>query len=141
MKNLVFIILFFSLSGCQILGIGPIVSGITQGVIYWKNGEAQKYYEFEPEIIYNAAKRGATEDMQMSIDNIEEKDGFYRFYAGENNRFKVKIESVDNNISRLSVRINFMGDKEYTELYFSKVDEQIYVVDFTQNKFDSTSGL
>ena len=107
--------------------VGPVVSGTVQGFITWKQGEAHKYYEYDSDIVYRAAMRASTEDMNMVVMNDKSKNDDYHFTA---NNFKISIEQIDKNISKLSVRINFMGDKDYAELFYQKVDEQIPVIDF-----------
>ena len=140
MKKVVFsiCILFFltQFSGCIIPSFlaGTAISQTINAVVKWKQGEAHKYYEYDADIVHKATQRAAI-DMGMTIQDSKSRKnskiaGNYQMIAGSNDRFKIKIEQVDGNIYKLSVRINFMGDKEYTELFFSKVDEQICVVDF-----------
>lgn len=122
-----FLMIAMAISGCggpEIL-IGPIVTG----VIYWVNGEAHKYYENEPDVVYRATKHALTE-LGQEITKDTEKNGEYKVVAGNENRLSISIEKVDKNITRLSIRINYIGDKDFAELVYKKVDERINIIEF-----------
>jgi hypothetical protein len=40
------------------------------------------------------------------------------------------IQKADKNITKLNIRINYLGDKEFAELIYKKVDEQIDIIEF-----------
>lgn len=129
MKKLVLSLIFFSLfmTGCgpEVL-IGPAINFF----LVWKEGEAHKCYRHDSATVYRAAKR-ALREMDISIVEDEDNAGpNYYFIAGENDRFKVSIDRIEDKISRLSVRINFMGDKQYAELFYQKVDEELDTIQF-----------
>ena len=50
--------------------------------------------------------------------------------AGENDRFKISIKHVEPEISLLKIRVNFMGDKPYAELFYKKVDDNLNGIEF-----------
>jgi len=110
--------------GPEIL-IGPIVAG----VIYWKNGEATKYYANDYASVSRATSRALTE-MGLPIKKKQESSNSVYIIAGENDRFKIHVEYVEPNITRLRCRINFMGDKPYAELMYRKVDEEVSIIEF-----------
>jgi hypothetical protein len=122
----IFLIFAMAISGCgpEIL-IGPIVTG----VIYWVNGEAHKYYESESDIVYRSTKH-ALRELDQEITRDTEKNGQYKIIAGNENRFSISIEKADKNITRLNIRINYIGDKDFAELIYKKVDEQINIIEF-----------
>jgi hypothetical protein len=127
MKKLPVLLLFLMLGcGPEIL-IGPIING----VIYWMEGEAHKYYAHEPEILYRATKRACIE-LNHSIDTDEQHKNDYYIVAGGNNRFKINIEWVENGIAEVRIRIDFWGDKPYAELIYQKIDEQLSVIEFDE---------
>jgi hypothetical protein len=126
---------------------GSAISAVVYGVVAWKEGEAQKYYPYSTDIVQRATHI-ALKDMGLS-DEVEKTEadsppkrrwGSRRqkvevkesldIKAGGKNKFKIKVEEVDKNITRLSVRVNFMGDKPYAELFYKKVDDNIGVIVF-----------
>lgn len=133
MKNFIKIssfLLFFSiLSGCAAVGaVGPIVTGY----ITWKNGEAHKYYEYNNETIQRAIKK-SLKALDIPNNKEEVKNDNYFILAGKNDRFKINIYTIEPNITKLSIRVNFMGDKPYAELIYKHVDDNISVISFDEN--------
>jgi len=149
-KKILFFLAFFTLAGCN--GAELFISPIVYGVVLWKQGEVNKYYEYNSEVIYNASKR-ALQEMELTItkdNNIQEnlisdnrrtkilkrdtdqkiQSRDYYIVAGNNNRFQISVDTVEKNVTRLQVRINIMGDKPYAELFYRKVDEQINIIEF-----------
>lgn len=134
MKKLLLILAFlgfFTVAGCgPIDPVGPIISG----VVAWVEGEAHKYYANDSATVYRAVKRACDElNYKISKDDPPNAVGDYYLVAGNNDRFKIKIQNVEADIAKLSVRVNFMGDKPYAELLYKKVDEQISTIEFDPN--------
>lgn len=134
MRKLVLILClfsFFSIQGCG--GIDPITP-IVSGILMWVEGEAHKYYHNDSGTVYRAVKRACHElDYDISTntppDSSEGEQSYYLVAGGED-RFKINIRQVEGNITKLSVRVNFMGDKPYAELLYKKVDEQLNTIEF-----------
>jgi hypothetical protein len=125
-KLFVFLPVFLALLGCgaEFL-IGPAITG----VIYWVNGEAHKYYQESPEVVYRSAKHALTElGLPISKDNVN--DNSFRIVAGEKDRFSISIYPADKGLTRFDLRINFMGDKDYAELIYKKTDEKLNFLEF-----------
>ena len=100
-------------------------------VALWKNGEGTKYYDYEQKTVYNSAKHVFQQlNLPITQDNGKE------LKAGTKDRFTVRVTKCQGNITRVSIRVNFMGDKEYAKLIFKCMDEQLPVV-----KFDSKVPL
>lgn len=133
MKNL--LIAFLSLafvfsSGCGISPIDPIEPGINL-FLKWKEGEGHKYYLYSSDTVYRAMKRSCRKlGYEIERDDPPTEDHSYYVIAGSNDRFKIKVRSVEENVSKLSVRINFWGDKPYAELIFKEVDGELSVIEF-----------
>lgn len=119
----ILIILLFGNVGCEpTMIIGPIVTGVT----YWIQGESHRYFPESKEIILNTTKHVLTEN-KLEIKNQYAKDNIYYINAGVRNRFKVKIETIDN-FTRLSIRINTFGDKDYTELLYKQIEKECSII-------------
>lgn len=129
MKKLfiIFIFAFTLTAGCgPEIFIAPIVSG----VIAWSEGEAHKYYTYDSDTIYRVAKSTLSEmGLEISKDDVLENNHYY-IIAGENDKFKITITPYEPEISKLSIRVNFMGDKPYAELFYKKLDENISTINF-----------
>src|ERR1700744_2644215 len=126
-----FLISTIAISGCA--SIGLLVSPIVTGVVYWVGAEAHKYYENEPDIIYRATKHVLTElDIPIKSEHFDKEH--YKIVAGNlgiaKNRFEFDIERADKKITKLSIRIDYIGDKPLAELIYSKIDEQLNIIQF-----------
>jgi len=122
-------LIFLSLVGCSAVPfIGPVVTG----VLTWVEGEAHKYYPYDADVVYRASKR-ALDDMGLEItkDEAKSNDGHY-LVAGKEDRFKINVDNVKQDISELRLRVNFMGDKDYAELFYTKVDDQLSTIRFNE---------
>jgi hypothetical protein len=128
---------FFSIfailiSGCA-LDLGMIVSPITSGVVYWVNGEAHKYYKSDIDTIYRSLNRVMLE-LDQKIYHLEIKPGKkYKIIAASKNRFSIRLDKIDENICRMNIRINYLGDKDFAELIYKEIDKQIDVLEFKNN--------
>lgn len=131
MKNIVCLLLIFvvAIFGCKTIGINQVVTGVVSGYIYWKNGEAVKYYEYNPDTVYESAQL-AFQKLELPVSKKESKNGAFSMVAGDKDRFKVSIDPVQTNITRVTIRVNIMGDKPYVELFYKYLDDQINVIDF-----------
>ena len=123
----------FCLSGC---GVGPeiFISPIVTGVVIWIQGEAHKYYANDSDTLYRATKRSLNQlNIPIKRDDPP-KDGNYYIIAGEGERFKIKIKRIHPEITKVSVRINIMGDKPYAELLYKQIDNQVRIIVFKDGK-------
>lgn len=134
MKKIISFIFFLTIPfifvGCG-LGSAGIVSPVITGYATWKSGEASKYYESSHTRIYNAVKRNC-EKLQYKISKEKKlkNDCDYIVAEGENHTFKITIVPVQPNITQVKIRIDFMGDKPYAELFYKKLDEQLNIIWF-----------
>jgi hypothetical protein len=95
----------------------------------WVNGEAHKYYPHDDEVMYKSTKLALKELKVPISQDKRESNGFY-IKAGDNDSFKITIKKSRQNITKVSIRVNTMGDKEYAELIYKKIDKNIYVIEF-----------
>ncbi len=129
MKKILAIICIFSISGCS-LGPQIFVAPIISGIIMWQEGEAHKYYNYNTTVLYSSVKRAANK-LGLEITKDEEKSpGEHYLIVGAQDKFKIKIDKKEETISKISIRINFMGDKDYAELFYAEIDKQIKEIEF-----------
>lgn len=134
MRNLFKILLFLGLFSIAIPGCGPssfLIGPAVTGVVYWMNGEAHKYYEEDTEVIHRATRHALTELGVAITQNEPKGNGFY-LLAGTENRFAINISKQEGSLSCLSIRINYVGDKDFAELIYKKVDEQLNIIHYDE---------
>ena len=124
--------LFFQ-SGCFLAPVAEtVIAPLTTGVIAWKNADAYKYYNQEPDILYRSMKLALAKLDHQIIQDCKLEDGTYYILAGKKDSFKIHIRKVENNISEILIRVNFLGNKPYAELIFHNVDENLNVINFDE---------
>lgn len=124
--NIVFVCSLLVSSGCS--SINPIAPIMTLG-IFWYQGEAQKYYATEQLALVEATKNVLNE-FKLPIVSETTSDNVVLIKAGDDDKFKIKISDVRENVSKLSIRVNTFGDKPYAELIFRHVDSQPNIQQF-----------
>lgn len=149
MKKLLIVILLLFTTGCGVSvfsGIGMGVSATAtavSGVMYWKNGESHKYYKFDTSTLHQATLR-AIKKLQLTVKSDEQiplsksRKGTisgYRLIITNNDKLKIRIRSVELNISEVTIRVNILGDKPYAKLVYDTIDNELCVVEFTPQIF------
>jgi hypothetical protein len=124
------ILLTFVLTAAILIPVGcavvtPLAGVAVNATIFWYNNEGRKYYEYDAATIHKAALQSLEKLGQPVTSNT-----LTEIKAGTKDRFKVKIEESQPNITLLKVRMNTLGDKEMGELFFKYVDDQLNVVQF-----------
>lgn len=139
MKKIFLILtLLFSLTGCGII-TAPLILGAAgaaaQGVIIWRGGEASKYYTVDVDTVYRATKRAAT-NLNLKVSDDNKNGDAYQLVIGSKKEMKVKISLAedDRSITKLSIRVNTLGDKPYAEMFYKTVDENLNIIDFDKGK-------
>lgn len=126
---LILIILTGITFGCSpSLLIGPIVTGVT----YWVQGESHRYFSENKEIIFKATKH-VLEENNLKINKEYVKNNIYYINAGSYNKFRIKIESFEN-VTKLNIRINTFGDKDYAELLYQQIEEKSNIIYYNNGK-------
>lgn len=117
---ILFFVLTLTTSGCNfITPIGPII----QLGIMWYEGEAQKYYA-TPQDKMHVAVKNVLSEFKIPIIEEEIDGGNIYIKAGDDDRFKIKITSVREKVTKVSIRVNIMGDKPYAEMIYRHIDKQ-----------------
>ena len=126
------LVVLFQTQGCGIVSpfqaIGPVINTIA----YWKNGEGHAVYNFNEDIVYRSTKR-AIEKMGFSIDYEKiygKDDQNYKIIFIQENKIKVTIQRKDVNISKVNIRLNTFGDKDFGEMLFKNIEKDINTVTF-----------
>ena len=133
-KFLAILLLLASFSGCATLTALFTAAG-TIGTGYdfyekWKDCEAEKCYPFSTDTVYRAIKHAANRASEKITKDEPNKKGGYYLEIGEKKKFKIKVESVRANVTRLTIKVNLTGDKTYADLLYHNVDEELNFVRF-----------
>jgi len=128
---LFFLTMFVPACGGAELFLMPIAP-IVQFYLIWKDGEAIKYYNVNTEIVYRAVKRNCENLGYNILEDDNDDEGRYYVVAKNDNKFKLKVQSVDNQTC-VKLRINFMGDKPYAEMFFKELDGEIFTVRYDKD--------
>lgn len=137
-KAFIAAVCLFLFAGCAAVSplssIGPAV----QGYIYWKEGEARKYFKRTPQDVYSAIKLTVLNDLKHEVVSEMRLNGYDMITRSQNHKFHIHVEQTDPMISVCKVRIDFMGDKPYAELLYRSMDkylgtETIGVIEETNN--------
>lgn len=122
----VMLVLALGFTGCELFNpIGPII----QIGVMWMEGEAHKYYNTDQDTIHIAVKE-VLQDLEFPIVRETNEGDYYYIVADAGDRFKIKIREVRHNVTKLSIRVNTMGDRPYAEMIYRHVDRQSGVKDF-----------
>lgn len=119
-----FFVIFFIvfMFGCG--GLDPISSipPIINGIIIWENQTAIKYYDKNYETL-NEAVIVCLKNLKIPIKSEKNFDWGKKIICYNDDKFIIQIIKIQDNITKLTVRVNFLGNKEYAELIIKKIDQ------------------
>lgn len=125
-RLLLIAILCAGMAGCSyLIPIGPIV----QLGVYWMNREAQKYYNVDQEKMY-VAVRNVLNELEFPITEVDQEDEIWVIKADADDRFRIKLNPVRHNITKVTILVNTLGDKPYAEMIYRHIDSQEGVIQF-----------
>lgn len=113
------------LTGCGIDPIGPII----QLGVFWMNREANKYYNTPQDDLYKAT-RNALNELEFPVEEVENDGEIIVIHADANDRFRIKLNPVRHNVTKVSILVNTLGDKPYAEMIYRHIDSQKGVIQF-----------
>ncbi len=119
-RLLILIALLLPLAGCG--PFNPVDPLINIGIM-WFEGEAVKYYNTDEATLERALK-GALKELDLAVTKEERKGDTFYVTAGDKARFHIKLTTVRFTTTKLSIRVNVMGDKPYAEMVYRHVDAQ-----------------
>jgi len=126
-----FILLLMSLAfiGCSTADV--LVTPLVNGIIMWKDGEAQKYYPFQAKHVYLSTKHALKELDLKILQEKHEKNNTYKITTVKSNKkLAIEIKQIEENISRVDIRVDIMGDKPYAELVYKQIDINVNTIEF-----------
>ncbi len=131
MKQLMTIFLLLAtFVGCP--GIFPLVGTAIDLYVKWKEGEAHAYFATDRETARAAVKRALDNLDHRIIQESRTGTDDYSISAGNNDRFNIKVVRVEPYITRVSIRVNFMGDRPYAELIYKELISELDAIEYTK---------
>lgn len=133
-------ICFVILSFCLVCGsctpldivltpLKAVASPLISAYITWKNGEAIKFYRGHQDHAYRATKRAL---VQLNFEIAEEKahKNGYSLSAKAKNTATVSIKQEEKNITRISIRMNWLGNHELAEVFYETLEKELLIIEY-----------
>jgi hypothetical protein len=116
------------LSGCAVIPFLPFIPimGSAYDVV-WKSGKATKYYAFDLDTTYQAVMQASDQlKIETTLIKASAKEG-HSLEINKNIPMRIDIIPLEKNVSVTTVviRISIFGDKQYVELFYSLIDENL----------------
>lgn len=113
------------LSGCAAAWlIGGAAAGA--GTVAYVNGDLESVKEKPVEEVY-AASRETLEEMNMAVTSAS-RDDLEATLKGQTSTGKpvrIKISRIDENQSKLSIRVGWLGDKTSSQVIYKKIEQRL----------------
>jgi len=103
----------------------PVVGVSYEGYTVWKGRESTRYYATDLDTTYQAVKK-ATEQLRIEtvIQNSASENGHSLETKG-NHPMQIDVSEIEKNLTKVVVTIELLGDKQYVELFYRTVDDNI----------------
>ncbi len=118
------------LSGCAVLPFIPflpIAGSAYEGFVVWNSGKAMKYYPFDLDTTYQAVMQ-ASERLKLEVTSIKSAptEGYFLKTKGHV-PMKIETSPLDKSVSvsKVAIRISIFGDKQFVELFYRMIDENL----------------
>lgn len=131
----VFLLLAASLlSGCAAAPLIPVVGeaqvipviGVSyQGYVVWKGRESSKYYSNDSKTICQAVEQSCD---QLKLETVIQTPASEKGCSLETKGkypMEINVSYIEENLTKVIVRIELFGDKEYAELLYRTIDANI----------------
>jgi len=125
------------ISGCAAAPILPVLGASYQGYTVWKGRESTRYYASNLETTYEAVTQSCEQlKLDTVIQNPASKNEHFLETKG-NHPMRINVLFVEINLTKIVITIDLFGDKQYVELFYKTVDNNIpkkEVIDNTQGR-------
>ena len=120
------------LSGCAVvpfLPFLPVLGTAYDGYVVWKSGKATKYYVFDLDTTYQAVMRASDQlKIKSTLIKSAPKEGYFLRTKGTVPvPMHIDILPLEKSvaITTVVIRISMFGDKQYVELFYRLVDDNL----------------
>ena len=103
----------------------PAVGGSYQGYTVWKGRESSRYYTSDIKTVCQAVKQSCEQlKLETVIQDPFSENGCSLETKG-NYPMEINVSSVEKNLSKVIITIELFGDKQYAELLYRTIDNNI----------------
>jgi len=103
----------------------PYIGASYEGYTVWKGAEATKYYSADLQTVHDAVKRSC-DQMKLGTTTLSASAEYgYTLETKGNKPLRVSVLPVEKNITKVVVDIGVLGDKEYAELFYRTIEENL----------------
>lgn len=126
-KKFLLLMLVGVVAGCGAISPFALIPIGVNTIMYWKEGEARKFYSGEAADVYSKLHNSVKDYGHVISDETGEGTVKNFISTSQNHKFKWHVEQYDPKVVLVKCRIDFWGDREYTELIYKKLDEKMGV--------------
>lgn len=116
------------LSGCAVVALIPfipVIGGSYQGYIVWKGRESSKYYTYDIKTVFQAVKQSCEHLKLETVIQHPVSENECSLETKGNYPIKINVSAVEKNITKVVITIALFGDKQYAELLYRTIDDNI----------------
>ena len=131
----VFLLLATSLlSGCGICAFIPVIGGSEaipvaggsyQGYTFWKGRESSKYYTYDIKTVCQAVKQSCEQLKLETVIQDPFSENGCSLEAKGNYPMEINVSNVEKNLTKVVITIDLFGDKQYAELLYRTIGDNI----------------
>jgi hypothetical protein len=121
------------LSGCAVvpfLPFLPVMGSAYDGYVVWKSGKATKYFAFDLDMTYRAVMQACDQlKIEATLIKAAPKKGYFLKTKGTVPvPMHIDILPLEKSVAVTTVviSISMFGDKQYVELFYRLVDDNLY---------------
>ena len=99
------------------------------GYVVWKSGKAIKYYPFDLDMTYRAVMQASDQlKIEAMLIKSAPREGYSLETKGTPMPMHIDILPLEKSVAVTTVviRISMFGDKQYVELFYRLVDDNLY---------------
>ena len=103
----------------------PAAGGSYQGYTVWKGRESSRYYTYDIKTVCQAVKQSCEQlKLETVIQDPFSENGCSLETKG-NYPMEINVSNVEKNLSKVVITIDLFGDKQYAELLYRTIDDNI----------------
>ena len=120
------------LSGCAavpFLPFLPVMGSAYDGYVVWKSGKAIKYYPFDLDMTYRAVMQASDQlKIEATLIKSAPRKGYSLETKGTPMPMHIDILPLKKSeaVTTVVISISISGDKQYVELFYRLVDDNLY---------------
>jgi len=108
--------------GAQVI---PVIGASYEGYVVWKGRESSRYYTYDTKTVCQAIKQSCDQlKLETEIQNPASENGCSLDTKGKYH-MEINASHSEENLTKVVITIELFGDKQYAELLYRTIDENI----------------